>query len=131
VYLFIYLFIYLFFFPCSSFRDSNWVKKFTLADNFWFSLEVAGCQKTDQPTRTQLFICTKHTLCTIWGMPQIQHQLENHSLQHFGAISALTPALFLSLKLRASELCGLWKGLKDWCDILQNKCFHKLRLSHS
>lgn len=79
-----------------------------LADNFWFSLEVAGCQKTDWPPGTQLptFVCRKRTLYNL-GMPQTACQLEPVLCCTLGPISALTPALRLPLKLRALVLCGL------------------------
>lgn len=58
-----------------------------LADNFWFSLEVAGCQKTDQQTRTGLpkVVSTKHPLCTVQAMPQTVSQLEDQTQKHIKA----------------------------------------------
>lgn len=73
--------------PCNSYRDSGRPRKSMLADNFWFSLEVAGCQQTAQSARTQLpaLLCKKHTLCSNWVKPQTTLQLESHVLKHIRA----------------------------------------------
>lgn len=89
-----------YFFICSSCRDSHRVRKFMLADNFWFSLEVAGCQRTDQPTGIQLsVIWIEHTLCAVLVMPRTSLQLEPYTLKLIKANQCLTPVLFLSLNL--------------------------------